>query len=75
MNSEYYQDTAFNSRKRYHLSPESSDNNLLKKFLKLGLRKLPFSNPTNEISTRVDLDNKPGLIERLREIKTVLGSQ
>ncbi|KOO05718.1 hypothetical protein [Vibrio hepatarius] len=72
MNSEYYQHTAFNSRKRYHLSPESGDNNLLKKFLKSGSRKLPFSNPTNEISTRVDLDNKPGLIERLREIKPEL---
>ncbi|KOO05717.1 hypothetical protein, partial [Vibrio hepatarius] len=69
MNSEYYQDTTFNSRKRYHLSPESDDNNLLKKFLKSGSRKLPFSKPISEISTRVDTENKPGLIERLREIK------
>lgn len=72
MNSEYYQDTAFNSKKRYHLSSESGDNNLLKKFLKSGSRKLPFSNPTSEISTRVDTENKPGLIERLREIKPEL---
>lgn len=72
MNSEYYQDTAFNSRKRYHLSPKSGEKNLLKKVLKTGSRKLPFSNPTNEISTRVDTDNKPGLIERLREIKPEL---
>ncbi len=72
MNSEYYQDTAFNNRKRYHLSPESGDNNLLKKSLKLGSQKLPFSTPTNEISTRVDTENKPGLIERLRKIKPEL---
>lgn len=72
MNNEYYQDTAFNSRKRYHLSPKSRERNLLTKLLKSGSRKLPFSNPTSEISTRVDTENKPGLIERLREIKPEL---
>lgn len=72
MNNEYYQDTAFNSRKRYHLSSNSGERNLLTKFLKSGSRKLPFSNPTNDISTRVDTENKPGVIERLREIKPEL---
>ncbi|NOI16580.1 hypothetical protein [Vibrio hepatarius] len=72
MNVNYYQDTAFNSKKRYHLSPESGDNNLLKKSLKLGSQKLPFSNPINEISTRVDIENKPSLMEKLRETKPKL---
>ncbi len=72
MNSEYYQDTVFNSRKRYHLSPERGGNNLLKKVLKSGSRRLPFSNPISEISIRVDTENKPGLIERLRKIKPEL---
>ena len=69
MNREYYQDTAFNSKKRYLLSPQNNEKNLLKKVLKSGSRKLPFSNPTSEISTRVDTENKPGLIERLRKTK------
>ncbi len=72
MNVNYYQDTAFNSKKRYHLSPESGDNNLLKKSLKLGSQKLPFSNPINEISTRVDIENKPSLMGKLRETKPKL---
>lgn len=67
MNREYYQDTAFNSKKRYQLSLESGDNNLLKKFLKSGSRKMPFSKPTSEISTRVDTENNPGLMEKLRQ--------
>ncbi|NIY85410.1 hypothetical protein [Vibrio hepatarius] len=72
MNREYYQDTAFNSKKRYLLSPQNSEKNLLKKVLKSGSRRLPFSNPISEISIRVDTENKPGLIERLRKIKPSL---
>jgi len=72
MENNYYQDTAFNSSRAYQLPPRGNEENLIKKFLRTGSRQLPFTNPKLEVSIRVDTENKPGLIEKLREIKPSL---
>ncbi|MGY5614899.1 hypothetical protein [Vibrio brasiliensis] len=69
MNSEYYQDTAFSSKKEYRLPLQNNEKNLLNKFLKSGARRLSYSYPSGQISTRLDTENRPGLIEKLREKK------